>query len=85
MSMDPKKWVPYEQLTADARKRIEELYPYLKTEQCLFQEKDSGVFMRHSNGVKVEKLLDEPNLPPGRSQQQAASSGGSSSRSRKQN
>jgi len=93
MSMDPSKWVPYDKLSADSRKKIEELYPYLKMDGCSFQEKESGVFMRHGNGVKVEKLLDEPNQPPGRGNQKSQRSGGKagnsgssggSSRSRKQ-
>ncbi len=60
MSMDPSKWIDFDQLSAEARGRVETLYPYLKVEQCQFQEKDSGVFMKHANSVKIEKLLDPP-------------------------
>jgi len=58
MSMDPHKWVEFEELTGFAQERIGVLYPYLKVDQCTFQEKDSGVFMKQANSVKVEKLLD---------------------------
>jgi len=58
MSMDPTKWIDFEQLSAEARGRIETLYPYLKVDQCQFQEKESGVFMKQPNSVKTEKLLD---------------------------
>ena len=58
MSMDPTKWIDFDQLSAEARGRIETLYPYLKVDHCQFQEKDSGVFMRQANSVKIEKLLD---------------------------
>jgi len=58
MSMDPSKWIAFDMLTPGARQRIETIYPYLKLEQCLFQEKTSGVFMKQANSVKIEKLLD---------------------------
>jgi hypothetical protein len=64
MSMDPTKWIEFEMLTADARKRIETLYPYLKIDNCVFQEKSSGVFMKQNNSVKIEKLLDPPGYGP---------------------
>lgn len=64
MSMDPTKWTDFDQLSTDARKRIETLYPYLKIENCVFQEKDSGVFMKQNNSVKIEKLLDPPGYGP---------------------
>ena len=60
MSMDPTKWISFDKLSSDARTRIEQFYPYLKLENCQFQEKHSGVFMRQGNGVKIEKLLDPP-------------------------
>ena len=60
MSMDPSKWINFESLSGNARERIETVYPYLKIEQCMFQEKDSGVFMKLGNSVKIEKLLDPP-------------------------
>ena len=58
MSMDPTKWVPYDRLTERTKDRIQHYYPYLKLEHCVFQEKDSGVFMKAVNNVKIEKLLD---------------------------
>lgn len=58
MSMDPSKWVSFDKLTLGTRQRIETIYPYLKLEQCLFQEKPSGTFMKQANSVKIEKLLD---------------------------
>ncbi len=58
MSMDPSKWTSFENLPDIARERIETVYPYLKVNQCEFQAKDSGVFMKQSNSVKIEKLLD---------------------------
>lgn len=58
MSMDPSKWITFEELTPDTRGRIETIYPYLKLDQCLFQDKISGVFMKAINNVKIEKLLD---------------------------
>ena len=60
MSMDPSKWIDFEQLPDTARERIETIYPYLKLNQCMFQSKDSGVFMKQGNSVKIEKLLDPP-------------------------
>lgn len=58
MSMDPSQWISFETLTPDTRGRIETIYPYLKLDQCLFQDKISGVFMKAINNVKIEKLLD---------------------------
>jgi len=58
MSMDPSKWISYDKLTSGTRQRIEGIYPYLKVENCVFQEKSSGVFMKQGNSVKIEKLLD---------------------------
>lgn len=60
MSMDPSKWISFEQLPDTARERIEAVYPYLKINLCMFQSKDSGVFMKQGNSVKIEKLLDPP-------------------------
>ena len=66
MSLDPRKWTAYDKLSDEARARIEALYPYLKPDQAQFQEKQSGVFVRHTNTGKVEKLLEppRPNPPP---------------------
>ena len=69
MSMDPSKWIGFDKLTLGTRQRIETIYPYLKLEQCLFQEKPSGTFMKQANSVKIEKLLDHvqrsmPRPPP---------------------
>jgi hypothetical protein len=69
MSMDPTKWITFDKLTQPTRQRIETIYPYLKVEQCLFQEKPSGTFMKQANSVKIEKLLDAtqrsmPRPPP---------------------
>lgn len=58
MSMDPTKWISFDTLSHGTRERIETIYPYLKLEQCLFQDKGSGVFMKAVNNVKIEKLLD---------------------------
>lgn len=65
MSMDPTKWVPYDRLTDRTKERIQQFYPYLKLDHCVFQEKDSGVFMKQVNNVKIEKLLDveRPGMP----------------------
>ena len=63
MSMDPSKWITYDKLTAPTRQRIETVYPYLKLENCLFQEKASGVFFKQANSVKIEKLLDPQRTP----------------------
>jgi hypothetical protein len=67
--MDPNKWIAFDKLSLDARQRIETIYPYLKLEHCVFQEKASGVFMKQANSVKIEKLLDPtqrsmPRPPP---------------------
>jgi hypothetical protein len=56
--MDPSKWITYDKLTSGTRQRIEGIYPYLKVENCVFQEKSSGIFMKQGNSVKIEKLLD---------------------------
>ena len=58
MSMDPTKWIGFNQLSSGVQKKIETVYPYLKIDQCVFQEKTSGVFMKQGNSVKIEKLLD---------------------------
>ena len=58
MSMDPSKWIPFDKLSNRTRERIETVYPYLKMDQCVFQDKDSGVFYKAINNVKIEKLLD---------------------------
>ena len=58
MSMDPSKWTSFENLPDNARERIETVYPYLKIDHCMFQAKESGVFMKQGNSVKIEKLLD---------------------------
>lgn len=58
MSMDPSKWIDFANLPDVARERIEAVYPYLKVQQCMFQSKDSGVYMKQGNSVKIEKLLD---------------------------
>ncbi len=58
MSMDPTKWISFEKLSSGTQERIETTYPYLKLEQCMFQDKESGVFMKAINNVKIEKLLD---------------------------
>ena len=64
MSMDPSKWISFETLTPDTRSLIETIYPYLKLDQCLFQDKTTGVFMKAINNVKIEKLLDPENRQP---------------------
>jgi hypothetical protein len=56
--MDPTKWIPFEKLSQRTRERIEIVYPYLKLDHCQFQDKESGVFMKAVNNVKIEKLLD---------------------------
>jgi len=58
MSMDPTKWTGFSELSNGVQQKIEAVYPYLKIDQCIFQEKASGVFMRQNNSVKIEKLLD---------------------------
>lgn len=84
MSMDPKKWVSLDKLSARARERLETVYPYLKLDNCEFQEKHSGVFMKQINNVKIEKLLDpegkgaNANTVPSDSGKSTASSGKSS-------
>ena len=62
MSMDPSKWIPFDQLSTGSKSRIETIYPYLKLEQCLFQDKASGVFMKAINNVKIEKLLNPASM-----------------------
>jgi hypothetical protein len=64
MSMDPSKWIAFDKLPQAAREHIETIYPYLKVQQCMFQAKDSGVFMKQGNSVKIEKLLDPPRPTP---------------------
>ena len=64
MSLDPRKWTEFESLSEGVRTRVEALYPYLKIDQAQFQEKDSGVFVRHTNTGKVEKLLEPPRPQP---------------------
>ena len=59
MSMDPSKWIGYTMLSDHTRKRLDSIYPYVNLENSQFQEKESGVFMRQNNSVKIEKLLDE--------------------------
>ena len=68
MSLDPTKWTSYESLSQEARQRIETLYPYLKIDQAQFQEKVSGVYLRHTNTGKVEKMLEPQRKPPGEAQ-----------------
>lgn len=65
MSMDPTKWGPYDRLSQRTQDRIQHYYPYLKLDHCVFQEKESGVFMKAVNNVKIEKLLDpeKPGAP----------------------
>lgn len=73
MSMDPTKWITYDKLTPQTRQRIETVYPYLKLEHCVFQEKPSGVFFKQANSVKIEKLLDPQRTPaPAAARQPAA-------------
>ena len=64
--MDPTKWAPFNKLTQQTQDRISTVYPYLKLDQCLFQDKASGVFMKQVNNVKIEKLLDieRPGVTP---------------------
>ncbi len=57
-SMDPRKWIAFDELTTTSQARINTLYPFLKLEMCRFQEKQTGVFFKQMNSVKVEKLLD---------------------------
>ena len=61
MSMDPSKWIPFEKLSERTRERITTAYPYLKLDHSVFQDKASGVFMKQTNNVKIEKLLDPEN------------------------
>lgn len=77
MSMDPTKWAPYDRLSDRAKDRIQQYYPYLKLDHCVFQEKKSGVFMKAVNNVKIEKLLDPEDTPaPSRTSPPKAASGG---------
>ena len=62
MSMDPTKWISFEELSLGPRELIDTTYPYLKLEQCLFQDKPTGVFMKAINNVKIEKLLDPESM-----------------------
>lgn len=77
MSMDPSKWVPHDSLTDRTKERIQQYYPYLKLDHCVFQEKDSGVYMKAVNNVKIEKLLDpeHTNVPPPTPSRSAGSGG----------
>ncbi|MDH4248298.1 MAG: hypothetical protein OEW39_10820, partial [Deltaproteobacteria bacterium] len=43
------------------KERITTAYPYLKLDHSVFQDKASGVFMKQTNNVKIEKLLDPEN------------------------
>ncbi|MDH4248385.1 MAG: hypothetical protein OEW39_11280 [Deltaproteobacteria bacterium] len=61
MSMDPSKWIPFETLSERTKERITTAYPYLKLDHSVFQDKASGVFMKQTNNVKIEKLLDPEN------------------------
>ncbi len=72
MSMDPTKWVPYEKLSQQTQERIQQHYPYLKFANHVFQDKDSGVFMKALNNVKIEKLLNPDSQP----RPKAAAAGG---------
>jgi len=63
MGEDPTKWLKYNALSDDIRKRIETAYPYLKVDLAVFQEKKGGVFVKHTNTGKVEKLLDPMRKP----------------------
>lgn len=63
MSMDPSKWTAFDQLSSKTQERIVVSYPYLKFDQSVFQDKESGVFMKQMNSVKIEKLLDPENMP----------------------
>ena len=76
MSMDPTKWVEFDKLSERTQQRIQTVYPYLKLDHCVFQDKHSGVFMKQTNNVKIEKLLDPEDIP----KKQAASGGGGRSR-----
>ncbi len=73
MSLYPSKWTNYDALSQGARGKIETMYPYLKLDQAQFQEKHSGVFLRHTNTGKVEKLLEPPRPTPKARPQVAAS------------
>ncbi len=63
MTMDPFKWVGFDTLSSQAKEKINQRYPHLQLKTCQFQEKDSGVYVRQENSVKVEKLLDPPGMP----------------------
>lgn len=79
MSMDPTKWIPYDRLTDRTKDRVQQYYPYLKLDHCVFQEKDSGVYMKAVNNVKIEKLLDpETSTVPPPTPSPRAGSGGRS-------
>ncbi len=65
MTMDPSKWIKVEGLSAEAKEKINQRYPHLQLNNCQFQEKPTGVFVRQENSVKVEKLLDPPSIPVG--------------------
>jgi hypothetical protein len=76
MSLDPTKWIKYEELTKPVQNKVEQMYPYLKVDQVQFQEKKSGVFMRNINTGKVEKLLEPPRPNPRGVQPPAAAAAG---------
>ena len=61
MSMDPSKWIGFDKLSDRTKDRITTAYPYLKLDHCVFQDKACGVFMKQTNNVKIEKLLDPEN------------------------
>lgn len=82
MSMDPTKWVDFDKLSERTQQRIQTVYPYLKLDHCVFQDKHSGVFMKQTNNVKIEKLLDPEDMSAPRRPAAAAGSGGG--RARKQ-
>jgi len=83
MSLDPTKWIKYEELTQPVQAKIEQMYPYLKIDQVQFQEKQSGVFMRSINTGKVEKLLEPPRPNPRGTQAPPVPSGSGSVRARR--
>ena len=58
MTMDPSKWISFESLSSQSKEKINQRYAHLQFDKCQFQEKESGVYVRQENSVKVEKLLD---------------------------
>jgi hypothetical protein len=83
MSLDPTKWIRYEELSQPAQAKIEQMYPYLKVDQAQFQEKQSGVFMRNINTGKVEKLMEPPRPNPKGTPATPAAAAAGSARSRR--